>query len=230
MEKIKIAVTDCSKYDAYASWISREGNVETIKIGYDDNSIEGLDKCDGIVLTGGEDVHPKFYGKPEYLPYCHKDDVNERRDEVEFKVLDYAQKHRIPLLGICRGLQVANVYFGGTLVPDIPSFGKFNHSKNAGQDRYHEVRVDPTSALSKLLTVDVGEINSAHHQSAELVAPDLVCNAISQDGVVEGLEWKNPGEKPFMLLVQWHPERMTNQESPFSKRVKSTFLEAVRNK
>ncbi len=230
MNKMKIAVTDCSKYDAYANWISAEGNVEPVKIGYDDDSIGQLEKCDGILLTGGEDVHPRYYGKPEYLPYCHKDDVNEKRDEVEFKVLDYAQKHRLPVLGICRGLQVANVYFGGTLIPDIPSFGKFNHSKAAGKDRYHTVRVDQTSALSRIVNAEMGEINSAHHQSAELVAPDLVCNAISHDGVVEGLEWKNPEDKPFMMLVQWHPERMTNQESPFSKNVKATFLEAVRSK
>jgi putative glutamine amidotransferase len=230
MSKMKIAVTDCSKYDAYASWISTEGNVEPVKIGYEDNSIERLRECDGILLTGGEDVHPRYYGKPEYLPYCHKEDVNEKRDELEFKVLDYSQKNRIPVLGICRGLQVANVYFGGTLVPDIPSFGKFNHSKAAGKDRYHPVRIDPTSSFIKIVGTELGEINSAHHQSAELVAPDLVCNAISQDGVVEGLEWKNPESKPYLMLVQWHPERMTDQSSVFSKNVKTSFLQAVKTK
>jgi putative glutamine amidotransferase len=230
MKNVKIAVTDCSKYDAYAKWIARDGNIETIKIGYDDDSLAQLVHCDGIMLTGGEDVHPRYYGKPDYLPYCHKDDVNEKRDELEFKVLDYSQKNRIPVLGICRGLQVANVYFGGTLIPDIPTFGKFNHSKSEGKDRYHEIRIDPTSAFSKIVKTTVGEINSAHHQSAELVAPDLVCNAISADGVVEGLEWKNGDGKPFLLLVQWHPERMTDQESVFSKNVKATFLEAVKMK
>jgi putative glutamine amidotransferase len=230
MKKMKVAVTDCSKYDAYASWISSDGNIEPVKIGYDENSIAQLDQCDGIVLTGGEDVHPRYYGKPEYLHYCHKEDVNEKRDELEFKVLDYSQKNRIPVLGICRGLQVANVYFGGTLIPDIPSFGKFNHSKSEGKDRYHQITIDPTSAFSKIAGTNAGEINSAHHQSAELVAPDLVCNAMSADGVVEGLEWKSGQGKPFLLLVQWHPERMTDQESVFSKNVKESFLEAIKVK
>jgi putative glutamine amidotransferase len=227
MGKVVIGVTDCSKYDAYAKWIAVNGGVEALKISYSDSSLNLLEKCQGILLTGGEDVHPRFYNKPEYYEFCYKDDIDERRDELEFKVLEYSQKRNIPVLGICRGLQVANVFFGGTLIPDIPSFGKFNHSKHEGKDRYHVIEIDRNSNFRKIVQAESGEINSAHHQSAELVAPSLVTNAISKDGVIEGLEWKEPKGKSFLLLVQWHPERMVDQQSVFTRNVRASFLDAV---
>jgi putative glutamine amidotransferase len=230
MAKLIIGVTDCSKYDAYAKWIAKAGDIETIRINYHDDSLDSIEKCGGIVLTGGEDVHPRFYNKPEYLDYCYKDDIDERRDELEFSVLTASQKNNIPVLGICRGLQVANVFFGGTLIPDIPSFGKFNHSKNSGADRYHPVEVDPNSLFHSIVNTGSGEINSAHHQSADIVATGLVTNAITRDGVIEGLEWKEPQGKPFLLLVQWHPERMKDQENPFTRNVRSSFIDAVQRR
>lgn len=229
MAKIIIGVTDCSKYDIYANWVAQDAGIEAIKLSHDENNFSDLEKCDGILLTGGEDVHTRFYNKPEYQKYCYPDDVNEKRDAFEFKVLEFSQKKSIPLLGICRGLQVANVFFGGTLIPDIPSFGKFNHSKKAGKDLYHPVDVDINSVFYQIVNSENGEVNSAHHQSAELVAPDLVSNAISKDGVIEGLEWKKPEGKPFMLLVQWHPERMINQQSAFTKNIREHFINAVKN-
>lgn len=229
MKKKVIAVTDCSKYDVYSNWIRSNDQIETVKIGYHDDSISLLEKCDAVLLTGGEDVHPRFYNKAEYLRYCNEYDMNEQRDYVEFKVIEHAQHFRKPLLGICRGLQVANVFFGGTLIPDIPSFGKFNHSKHEGSDRYHQVKVDPTSFFSQIIGGVEGEVNSAHHQSAEIVAPLLVSNAISGDGVVEGLEWKDPAGKPYLLLVQWHPERMRDQNSAFSKNVRESFINAIKS-
>jgi putative glutamine amidotransferase len=226
MKKVVIGVTDCSKYDAYAQWISIGGNVDAIKLSPGDDYTSKMEKCDGLLLTGGEDVHPRFYKKPEYLPYCYQEDINEKRDKMEMDLLEQSQKKKLPVLGICRGLQVANVFFGGTLVPDIPSFGKFNHSKAGGTDRYHDIDIDPNSFFRTIVQTDRGEINSAHHQSAELVAPDLVTNAISKDGVIEGLEWKKPDNKPYLLLVQWHPERMKDQDSAFSKTVRSSFIKA----
>lgn len=227
MSKKVIGVTDCSKYDSYANWISTEGDVEVVKISYKDEYKDDLQRCDAFLLTGGEDVHPRFYKKPEYLPYCHQFDIDERRDELEFRVLEFSQQHRKPLLGICRGLQVANVFFGGTLIPDIPSFGKFNHSRHQGNDRYHPVTVDTTSYLHSIVGTNMGEVNSAHHQSAEIVAADLVASMLSLDGVVEALEWRKPEGKPYLMLVQWHPERMKDQRSPFSENIKKSFLQAI---
>jgi putative glutamine amidotransferase len=228
MRKRKIGVTDCSKYDAYANWIARDGDVETVKLSYKDNSFDAIKDCDGIVLTGGEDVHPRFYNKPDYYEWCHKHDIDEQRDEFEMKVLQQSQDQKLPVLGICRGLQIANVFFGGTLVPDIPAFGKFNHSKKDGNDRYHEITVDANSFLEKCARRSNGPVNSAHHQSAEIVGPALVTSALSPEGVIECLEWKDPAEKPYLLLVQWHPERIKDQENPFSANVRKSFLDAVK--
>ena len=225
-KKIVIGITDCSKYNNYEQWVKDEEGVQVIKLSYKDNNLVDVEKCDGVILSGGEDVHPRFYNKLEYLPYC--DEIDERRDEFELKVLEYTESKQIPLLGICRGLQVANVFFGGTLVPDIPAFGRFNHSKFPEKDRYHTIQVDANSDLKKIAG-DIGEINSAHHQSAELVGKGLVSNAISPDGIIEGIERKNKTGKSFLQLVQWHPERMTDLQNPFSKNIKLSFLEAVRN-
>lgn len=228
MKKIKIGITDCSKYANYEKWILAEHDVEVVKLSQHLNNDEDTVKCDGVILSGGEDVHPRFYNKLEYLPYCHE--IDEQRDEFEMKVLRRVEQSNLPLLGICRGLQVANVYFGGTLVPDIPSFGKFNHSRYTDKDRYHTVQVDANSELAKIVGGNSGEINSAHHQSAELVAKGFVANSISADGIIEGIERQKNEGKAFLQLVQWHPERMTDLENPFSKKVKSAFLDAVRSK
>ena len=139
MKKIIIGVTDCSKYDKYAKWIATDPDVETVQLGYKQDSFAQIERCHGILLTGGEDVHPKFYNKPEYLQYCYQDDVDEKRDIFELKVLEYTQTKKLPVFGICRGLQIANVFFGGSLIPDIPRFKNSNHSKIQSDDRYHEI-------------------------------------------------------------------------------------------
>lgn len=224
--KITIGITDCSKYDNYKTWIEEEEGTVAIRLSPALNNLDDLGKCDGILLTGGEDVHPRFYNKKEYVDLC--EEIDEKRDEFEWKVLEYTANNHVALLGICRGLQMANVYFGGTLIPHIPAFGKFDHSKTGSSDKYHQVQVDPDSFLGSIVGSSGGEVNSAHHQSADLVGKGLVCNAISPDGIVEGLERENAEDGPFLLLVQWHPERMKDQASRFSRSLKRTFLEAVK--
>lgn len=227
---MKIAVTDCSKYDAYARWISADPGIEAVRISYRDDSLKLIEACDGVVLTGGEDVHPRFYNRPDLLSHCYRDDVDEKRDELEFRVIEKAQQRDLPLLGICRGLQVANVFFGGTLIADIPFFTKKQHSKVEGSDRYHGVRTTTGTALRNIVGQDSGEVNSAHHQSADTIAPGLSVNAVSDDGIVEGLEWQHPDGKPFLMLVQWHPERMKDQQNPFAMNIRSAFIDAVMKK
>jgi putative glutamine amidotransferase len=123
---------------------------------------------------------------------------------------------------------VANVYFKGTLVPDLPSIGKNGHAMENGIDQRHPVRVSPGSVLAGLVKGENGEINSAHHQVADRVANVLRVNALAADGVIEGLERKPGSEIPFVLLVQWHPERMTDPENPFSHQIREGFLAEVR--
>lgn len=224
-KKVVIGITDCSKFSNYEKWITDEPNTEVIKLSQETHNVQDFGKCDGIILSGGDDVHPRFYNKLEYLQYCHE--IDERRDEFEWKVLEFTQEKMIPVLGICRGLQIANVFFGGTLIPDIPSFGKFNHSKFPEKDRRHAVQVDPYSELKKIVGEAQGEVNSAHHQSVEMVGKGLIANSISPDGIVEGMELAEKDNKPYLMLVQWHPERMVDQKNPFAKNIKDSFLDAA---
>lgn len=222
-EKITIGITDCSKFQNYQKWIEDAG-ASVMRLSPQENNLADLEKCDGIVLSGGEDVHPRFYNKPEYLELCQE--IDEKRDAFEMKVLDYTTRHNLPLLGICRGLQIANVFLGGTLIPHIPAFGKFNHSRTETHDRYHSIHVAADSQLGEIVAQPSGEVNSAHHQSADRIAKGLIVNALSTDGVVEGLEREDPGGGPFLQLVQWHPERMNDLQSAFTLKIKQRFLEA----
>ena len=230
MKNIVIGITDCAKYFDYERWIREQPGVEVIKLSYHENNPGDAERCDGIVLTGGNDINPRLYNQPEFLVYCNQEDIDEKRDEFEWKVLQHTEERQIPLLGICRGLQFVNVFFGGTLVPDIPAFGKFNHSKfEEGKDRDHLIEIDTNSLLYKIAGQEKGEINSAHHQSVDMPGYGLVANAMSPDGVIEGMERIEAKGKSFLLLVQWHPERMTNQGSIFSQNIRRSFLDAVRN-
>ncbi|MBX3242755.1 MAG: gamma-glutamyl-gamma-aminobutyrate hydrolase family protein [Chitinophagaceae bacterium] len=227
-QTIKIGVTDCSKYRNYANWISAYGpEAEVIKL-TGAEGLENLRRCDGVLLTGGEDVHPRFYNQPEMYDYCYKDDVSEERDEFEWKILEYTEANKIPVLGICRGLQIANVFFGGTLIPDIPTWGKYNHSKLPDDsDRYHAVSIDPNSRTYAIIGETEGTVNSNHHQSAAQIGRGLIVSAFSPDGIVEAMERKNPAEGAFLCLVQWHPERMKDQHSNFVQPVRAAFMKAA---
>jgi putative glutamine amidotransferase len=223
-----IGITDCNKFSNYENWFS-SAKVKVLKLSPKENNIADLGKCDGIVLSGGEDVHPKYYGHPEWMERKEelKLDVNEQRDEFEMKVIDYAYKKKIPMLGICRGLQITNVYFGGTLIPDINDESIKKHSKELGNDKIHILRIEKNSCLNGIVLSDSGEVNSAHHQAADKIGKKLKVSARADDGTIEAIEWNDPKNKPFLLLVQWHPERMNNQENNFAKNLREKFLENI---
>ena len=136
MKNIVIGISEGSKYFNYENWFKDEPGVEIIKLSYQLDNFNDVEKCNGIILSGGNDVNPRLYNQPDFLVYVNPKDIDEKRDEFEWKIIKYTEENQKPLLGICRGLQLVNVYFGGTLVPDIPAFGKFNHGKfKEGNDR-----------------------------------------------------------------------------------------------
>lgn len=229
MSKLVIGIAAGRKYDNYLRWMKQSPDVELVKLSYEDSNLSQVSGCKGILLTGGEDVHPKHYGKPGFVDQFRLDDLDEARDEFELKVLAVAHRKRMPMLGICRGMQIANVFLGGTLVPDIVTFGRSNHSKlEEGKDRSHEIWLREGTRLGSLAQTLRGEVNSSHHQSIDLLGEGLSMNCVSPDGVIEGAEVKDPDDYPFLMLVQWHPERMQPQDSPFSAGLRDAFLDAAR--
>ena len=229
MKNIVIGISEGSKHLNYENWLKEEPGVEIIRLSYHQDNYNDIEKCHGILLSGGNDINPRLYNQPDFLMYVDPKDIDEKRDAFEWKIMQHTEAEQKPLLGICRGMQFANVYFGGTLVPDIPAFGKFNHAKfKEGNDRQHAIEIDTNSALYKIIGKETGEVNSAHHQSVDMPGFGLVVNALSPDGIIEGMERRDPSELSYLMLVQWHPERMTDQKSSFAKNIKLDFLNAVR--
>ncbi|MDZ4713867.1 MAG: gamma-glutamyl-gamma-aminobutyrate hydrolase family protein [Cytophagales bacterium] len=229
MTKITIGISVGRKYENYEKWLRQDPEVEIIKLGYEEKNFQAVSGCHGILLTGGEDVHPRLYNKPGYVEQYRLDDLDERRDEFELKILSYVHKRRLPLLGVCRGLQLTNVFLEGTLVPDIVAFGRSDHRKHQeGNDRQHPVWLKEDTLLGEITRETRGEVNSAHHQSIDLLGDGLSMSCVSPDGTLEGAEIRDKDNHPFLLLVQWHPERMPDQQSPFSRNIREAFLESVR--
>jgi putative glutamine amidotransferase len=175
---------------------------------------ESVARSDGILLTGGDDVEPKIYRKdlPEQLAKTvHVADT--QRDLFELMLVDEAFRQRKPLLAICRGHQVLNVALGGTLIVDIAIEvpNALNHSRTDKKDKIvHEAKVEAGSLLAQAMGTTTVGVNSSHHQAVEKVAKPLRITAVSIDGIVEGLELRAADRHilPFLLAVQFHPERL----------------------
>ena len=228
---LTIGITDCSKYDNYKAWLlAADASINIIKLSYQLDNLDLLASCDGIILSGGEDVYPTFYGKPEYLEVLDSNQMDEKRDDFELKVIEQSLQAGKPILGICRGLQIANVYFEGTLVPDIPTvIGSELHNKIEGKDQRHQVELVQGSLINTITGQQHGTINSAHHQSAQQIGEGLVVTGHADNNIVEAIEWKDPASKPWLLLVQWHPERISD-DAHFSLAIREAFLSATNSK
>ena len=229
MEKICIGITDSKKFDDYSNWIlSINREVQIVRLSYLFDNMEMVASCNGIIMTGGEDVHPNFYGNPEYLDILDLNQINKERDAFEMKVIEQVFQLKKPLLGICRGLQLTNVFLGGTLIPDIPSvLHNSQHGKIDGKDQSHAVNLIEGSLINKITCKADGVINSAHHQSAAEIGEGLKVTAYATTNenwqIVEALEWEYPENKSWLLLVQWHPERIADDDN-FSKAIRTAFL------
>lgn len=205
---IGITNTEAS-YHNYPVWM--EGNDKEIHvITLDSENKADLEKCDGIVLSGGVDTHPRFYGNNNFSYPNAPQSFNEQRDEFELAVFQYACKKNLPVLAICRGMQLVNIALGGDMIQDIEAAGKANHRKTDGKDGIHEIAIAQGSLLWEITGSEKGLVNSAHHQGLGKIAPGLLVNAWAPDGIAEGVEWENKTGTNFLLGVQWHPERLTH--------------------
>jgi putative glutamine amidotransferase len=157
----------------------------------------------GLVLTGGEDVDPSRYKAPRHPTV---DDANPARDAVEIALIEAAQARGLPLLGICRGIQILNVALGGTLYQDLPSERPtaIDHTDEGAR---HGLKIAPNSLMSRTVGQVSGGVNSRHHQAIRDLAPPLRAVAWADDELVEGVEAMNGvWSGGWLLAVQWHPE------------------------
>ncbi|HEV8284044.1 MAG TPA: aldehyde dehydrogenase family protein [Chitinophagaceae bacterium] len=231
-KKIGISFTKTS-FQNYWNWFTPDDlqdDIELIELNFEKNNTEDIYKCDAFVLTGGVDVHPSFYnGQAVYNNSPAS--LQPERDVFEEKIYRYSQLNKLPVLGICRGMQLINVLEGGKLIQDLDN-GNARHKKEES-DKEHTVVTENKTFLHQIADSVSGHVNSAHHQAIDpnAIGDNLIVNAYDDDDekIIEGLEFKNKTDKAFMLCVQWHPERMKDKEkNPFSQNLKKQFLTAIR--
>ncbi len=186
-----------------------------------------LSRLDGLLLSGGDDVDPTHYGETQHW-VCG--DVTPLRDSFEIALCREAIRHRLPLLGICRGVQVMNVAQGGSLFQDLkseyPGETLAHQQKQLSRYTSHAVQFSEDSALAAIFGCNALQVNSHHHQAVQKVAPGFTITATAPDGVIEALEYP---ELPFCIGVQWHPERLVeSQKDTLHRRLFEAFADACR--
>lgn len=170
-----------------------------------------VEDFDGVLFTGGEDIDPTFYGEKRKHESVRS---NRARDQFEFASLDRALQRRLPVLGICRGMQVVNVKFGGTLYQDLKADASLeseieHRQPNDRSELTHRVTItDGESRLGKIVQGSL-RVNSLHHQGLRRVGHGLKISAYSEDGLVEAVEGGEAGS--YLLAVQWHPEELVDR-------------------
>lgn len=239
-----IALSSCSKepeiqigisrgsgtegYEQYEKWITEHyPNTKVVDL-YNlklEDAIKELEQSSALLLSGGPDVHPAFFGKDYDTLRCS---IDNRRDTLEFNLIEKAKRMKLPVLGICRGLQILNVANGGSLIVDIPEdIGKeIIHQDTTVKEVFHKIKIDTESYLFEISGVKEGEVNSNHHQAIDVLAENFIAASFSHDGIIESIEYKYPENKPYLLAVQWHPERLEENEE-LSEQILESFINAT---
>jgi putative glutamine amidotransferase len=197
------------KYQLYVKWLkSIDQSFEYINFYRMDvpDALAALEKCSGLVLTGGADVYPSHYGKGEEENRC---EIDPSRDVLEFALIEKALVMKLPILAICRGEQILNVSQGGDLIVDIAAdYGTtLKHTSDTDQLMYHSVNIDESSILFRLIQTTSFDIVSVHHQAVKTLAPCFRPTSFAADGIIEAFEWVDPEGKGYLNAVQWHPEK-----------------------
>lgn len=188
-------------YSEYYQMFKKQ-NIEIIMITPSTNQTYQLlcNMCDGLLLTGGIDIDPKYYHQPK----DEKTNIElDYIEEMEFKLIELFNNQNKPIIGICRGIQTINVFFKGTLIQDIDTQinNTVPHSQDSLTGYCHDVTILPNTLLSNYLDKRI-KVNSFHHQCIDLLAPEFIISATSDDGLIEAIEKDN------IVAVQWHPEKV----------------------
>lgn len=189
----------------YMESLARAGaGMRWVELSDPEQAVQDALTCDGLLLPGGGDMDPKFYGQAR-IPACGE--PNLLRDAAEPLLLRAFLAADKPVLGICRGIQVMNAVLGGDLYQDIKPFEHLPHNDHWA--KVHTVTVRRGTLLSRILGQDTVLVNSQHHQAVDRVAPGFTLAALSEDGIVEAIEKPDAG---FCLGVQWHPEWLSDAD------------------
>ena len=182
-----------------------------------------LERLDGILVSGGNfDIHPRYYGEASAAALG---ELKEERTLFELEVISWGLQQNLPLLGICGGAQAINVALGGSLYQDIASEipNAEEHQKGAFRERGgHPVTIHNGTKLRQIVESGALEVNTSHHQAVKRLGRGLITNATAKDGVIEGIE---SGDHPFVLGVQWHPERLADRDVS-QKKIFAAFVHA----
>lgn len=182
-----------------------------------------LNHASGIIMTGGVDIHPGEYGSAADTVRCGTIDLY--RDKVEVQILEFVDSTKMPCLGVCRGLQIMNVYAGGTLHPHLPDTLSEIHRGSDGAT-IHSIEITKSLGLFPINKGDTDDVVSNHHQGISRLGEELEVWAVSEDGLSEGIRKIDTLSHPFYIGVQWHPERMEKGDL-LSDPIGISFIEAI---
>lgn len=186
-------------------------------------SEEAYADLNGLLLTGGPDIDPSYYGEEAH----ETTDIDSDRDKLELPLFKRAMEENLPVFGICRGIQIMNVAIGSSLYQDIPSqfTDHLTHKiiVNAN-DTWHNITIQEGSLLNEITGNRVVEVNSRHHQAVKVIGDGFTVTAQSEDGIIEAIEDRS---KKFMLGVQYHPERMFKEEGSWELKEHAASLFAA---
>ena len=219
-EKKTIILSKAS--EKYVEWMKNE-NIIILDAYTIRNTDSILQLTDGIILTGGEDINPLEYNDTSNIKVCGP--INYKRDTLERKLFDFAFENKIPLIGVCRGMQMMNVASGGTLYGDLPTeIGTKVIHRNNGEVN-HEIVLCDSSTLIFPIDTDTIMVNSWHHQGLKKMPEYLRVIARSFDGLPEAVVM-DKNIHPFMIAVQFHPERL-EKNNPIHLRMRSSFFKEI---
>ena len=208
---------------SYVDAVRRAGGRPVLILpGEDAEAAELLEPFEGLLLVGGGDVEPRRYGQE---PHAAIGGLEPDRDDLEIRLLREADRTGIPTLAICRGAQVLNVAFGGTLIqhlPDVPGFGPHDNPTGGGS-RTHDVRFAPGSRIAEAIGAEVLSCSTRHHQAVDRLGKGLIATGWSDDGLAEALE----RQEGWMVAAQWHPED-TAAEDRAQQRLFDAFIDRAR--
>lgn len=232
---MKIALTFTGsehKHHNYVRWLKASDDIELVIISPMENNLKEVKKCDGLLLAGGRDLHPQLYNSKNIHYHNAPEYFDEKRDSFEAESFNIAMEKELPVLAVCRGMQLVNCILGGSLVQDLGDILNRIHKREGGKDKAHGINIVPGTLFNKIAEAERTVANSAHHQSIDRLGKGLKVNCMADDSTIEGLEWAEPKGKPFLLCVQWHPERMAGfqlDDSPASKNIRETFIKEIKS-